>query len=199
MPLNIQVQWLIAFHNHVTDKNARRTDKTLSLSSNSHDGRCSAVTCTDWNSLISKLGRKERQKTRQERNIWTRLCTLHRSHPHSGSFQYNKQSQLLLLGVPLRHLLIWQARQTADLIHSHNSDMATDCFTLVSAHAVQRAFQRMTIEMSTPEEYWATSWIIGGSSLGRGWKFFSSPPTPGRLWGPLSLLSNVYQGLFSWG
>jgi len=28
----------------------------------------------------------------------------------------------------------------------------------------------------------------------RGWELFSSPPRPDRLWGPPSLLSNVYQG-----
>jgi len=31
--------------------------------------------------------------------------------------------------------------------------------------------------------------MIGGSSPGKGWEFFSSPPLcPDRLWGPLSLL-----------
>jgi hypothetical protein len=34
---------------------------------------------------------------------------------------------------------------------------------------------------------------------GGGWAFFSSPLRPERLWGPPSLLSNAYQGLFPWG
>jgi hypothetical protein len=37
-------------------------------------------------------------------------------------------------------------------------------------------------------ERWATGWMMGGSSLGRGWEFFSSLPCPDRLWGPPSLL-----------
>jgi hypothetical protein len=35
----------------------------------------------------------------------------------------------------------------------------------------------------------------GGSSPGRGWEFFSSPPRPDRLWSPPSLLSNEYRGM----
>jgi hypothetical protein len=42
-------------------------------------------------------------------------------------------------------------------------------------------------------ERWPTGWMIGGSSLGRGWEFFSSLPVPP------SLLSSGYQGLFPRG
>jgi hypothetical protein len=41
--------------------------------------------------------------------------------------------------------------------------------------------------------------MIGVSSPGRGWEFFSSPPRQARPWGPPSLLSIGYQGLFLWG
>jgi hypothetical protein len=40
--------------------------------------------------------------------------------------------------------------------------------------------------------------MIGGSSPGRGWQFFSTPPCPNWLWNPSRLLSNGYQGLFPW-
>jgi hypothetical protein len=40
--------------------------------------------------------------------------------------------------------------------------------------------------------------LIGSSSPGRGWEFFSSPPCPDRHWGPPSLLSRGYPELFHW-
>jgi hypothetical protein len=45
---------------------------------------------------------------------------------------------------------------------------------------------------------WAGRSGFWGSIPGGGWEFFSSPPRPERLWDPLSLLSNGYQGLFPW-
>jgi hypothetical protein len=47
-----------------------------------------------------------------------------------------------------------------------------------------------------PNNIWRTAQtvIVGGS-----WEFFSSPPCPERLWGPHSLISNGYQGLFTCG
>jgi len=40
---------------------------------------------------------------------------------------------------------------------------------------------------------WATGWMIGGSSPGRGWEFFSPQPRPDRLWSPPRHLYNGYQ------
>jgi len=38
-----------------------------------------------------------------------------------------------------------------------------------------------------------------GSIPGGGWEFFFSTPCPDRLWGPPSVISNVYQGSFPGG
>jgi hypothetical protein len=37
--------------------------------------------------------------------------------------------------------------------------------------------------------------MIGSSSPGRGWEFFSSPPRPDLFWGPPRILFNGYQSL----
>jgi hypothetical protein len=42
-------------------------------------------------------------------------------------------------------------------------------------------------------------WMIGGSSTGRGWEFFSSAPNPDRFWGSPSLVSNGLSGSLSLG
>jgi len=39
---------------------------------------------------------------------------------------------------------------------------------------------------------WYSAACSGGSSPGRGWEFFSSPPPPDRLWGPRIFLYNGY-------
>jgi len=41
--------------------------------------------------------------------------------------------------------------------------------------------------------------MIGGSSVGRGWEFFSSAPCPDRLWGTTKLPIQWVQGAFSLG
>jgi hypothetical protein len=45
--------------------------------------------------------------------------------------------------------------------------------------------------------YWVNHLYCSLPTSG-GWEFFSSPPRPERHWGPPSLLSNGYQGLFPW-
>jgi hypothetical protein len=52
---------------------------------------------------------------------------------------------------------------------------------------------------SSVVEWWATGWMIEGSSPRRRWEVFSAPLRPDRLWGQHSLLSNGYQGSFPGG
>jgi hypothetical protein len=38
-----------------------------------------------------------------------------------------------------------------------------------------------SLSYSSVVQRWAMGWMIGGSSPGKGWEFFSSPPRPDRL------------------
>jgi len=65
-------------------------------------------------------------------------------------------------------------------------------------------FRRTAFKPSTFAAYFifhiyiCTGWMIGSSSPGRSWEFFSSPLRPDQLLGP-PRLSNGHQGLFPWG
>jgi hypothetical protein len=50
-----------------------------------------------------------------------------------------------------------------------------------------------------PVEYHWSKLSGFNSQQGQRREFFSAPPHAHRLWGPLRLLSNEYQRLFSWG
>jgi hypothetical protein len=68
-----------------------------------------------------------------------------------------------------------------------------------SYFAYPTGYSRAVIAQSVQRR--ATGWTIRvlGFDSRRGLEIFSSPPRPERLWGPLSLLYNGYQGLFPWG
>jgi hypothetical protein len=50
---------------------------------------------------------------------------------------------------------------------------------------------------SLPNEDFEAS-VVRGSFSGTRKDFYSSPPHPDRLWGPPSLLLNVYRGTLPW-
>jgi hypothetical protein len=60
-------------------------------------------------------------------------------------------------------------------------------------------------EPDVPMFEWSTAVDISTIKLkssdipGGSWESFSSPPRPEMFWGPPTILSNEYQGLFPWG
>jgi hypothetical protein len=69
-------------------------------------------------------------------------------------------------------------------------------FVVGAADVLPRQQVYLVLAIKRVKWNWDSSVVHSWLWAGRGWEFFSSPLHPDWLWGPFSLLSSGYQGLF---